>query len=161
MLRVNINAYFSGVACGIRYSRAVQHDIRLLAVGGALMERWGCLKRRSHVWQSCRIELLFKMQLTHMEGTLLHDKPAHRTGQCRSLHTATKHEHGLVFAFHHPFISHLYWTAAERVWPNFPRILLSSAATPAYREIKTIIRAYSSVSRYWNTQAIFTVEISA
>lgn len=153
MLRVNINAYFSRVACGIRYSRAVQHDIRLLAV---VMERWGCLKRQSHVWQSCRIELLFKKQLTHLEGTLLHDKPAHCTGQCRSLRTATKHEHGFVFAFvfYHPFISHLYWTAAKRVWTNllkFSKDVLSSAATPAYRGIKTIIRAYSSVSRYWNT----------
>lgn len=61
-------------ACGIRYSRAVQNDIRLLAV---VMERCGCLKHRSHVWQSCCIELLFKKQLTRLEDTLSHDKLAH------------------------------------------------------------------------------------
>lgn len=124
----------SGAACGIRYSRTVQHAIRLLAVVTGCC---GSLKRQSHVWQSCRIELLFKTQLTCLVDTHSHDKPAHWSV--------------LEFTHNSKTLGHFctsYLDCDGKVLTEpalkFPKDVLSPIEASLYRTIKVNIRVCSS-----------------
>lgn len=144
----------SGAACGIRYSGTVQHAIRVLAV---VMGCCGSLKRQSHVWQSCRIELLFKKQLTRLEDTLAHDKPVHWSV------LEFTHNRKTLFVFC-PFSLFcvppgLWWKGFNWTFWNFQRICGAQFHPQLNRKIRANIRACSS--EWEKKQTVFTVRIGA